>query len=1637
MRTRLIFGIAWLVGSLAACGGGEAPDAIGSCGDNSDCPAGYSCVMEASGKFCQITGDARTIDSCPAGDAGAAPTTHITVHPDAATNSTAAVFQFTATPPGGTFLCTLDNGAAAPCSSPDNLTVGVGTHTLKVQAVGTGICPPVDKTGDSFTWVVDQTAPTVTNFNCPAPTGNQISIGFGSNEAGATFVCTLDGTSAACTAPAVNYTSLSLGPHTATVVAKDLAGNQSAPSVCMFTVSDVSPNARFANCPASAILVDNISLDIIADVANATYQCSQSANGDFTACTSPFVLSSLADGDYTVFVKGTAGGLTDQVPGSCAFTIDAHPPTVTLIPPSPDEGATTGTAVQFKYTSDGPNATFKCGIDLSAPPTDDCDVSGKTFIDLALGPHAFSIIAIDKSGVSSDVLVRNFIVGPGPGVVVTLVPAQGPVDGVIGPDGDVVGPDGTIEFKVMNGATDVRYDCTTSGPGFDQALPGCTSPVPWTKLAEADYEFDVVATNTTTNETSTVKRTFHVDATPPVLAFVSPTDVTGNPVSLLYSATDLVESVPITGSCVIDGATFKPCNPGTPLIVSLEDGSHDVFITAQDVWGNQTAAPLMRTITVDATGPLITEFDGANTTCPSSTDPDGAGKNFFQFTASEAMSSVTCTIDKKIIGDCRLVSSTVGQLRWRDLSDGNHTVVVVANDLFGNPGPNNGAGFSFTWIVDREPPVITFNSPPDTNDPSGPNGTITFTAADQSPGETRDVQILGCTIDIGVDNTTEQNCTATVVRTDGNAVSGAYELGFGNSATPPGTDLKDENPGSNGSPFHRVTIFAQDACGSVNVVNMGDGTTKQWTVDSTPQNIAYTVTDPDQPSLPSHNLPAAGGNSGITTGGNSTVFFTLTDLHSGDPFNTSVQQLAAGQPHCNTNVPGASCSCGDPSTDPINEVITCGLTYGIAESTPGGPDLNFNATLTVSSVDDVGNISIPPSLSVAWRIDVNPPLIAYQDNSPQVNACSDGTHVVSGAAGTVNFEVSDSPATATLSCTLIDRGVDGSGNTTVSTNNCGTPTGTIGSNFVYAFAFSGLTDNHLYQLAISADDHFNPPSTSSAKLWRVDALGASVTFTGPVPEAVPGTVDVGNTVALGSPAPDLVNGNFTLTVGTTESAGVSFTCTLNGHVEDCSVASGYQIGVNAVEGANEVVVSANDCVGHASSSTLDFFVDETAPTVTVTLPAIVQTDAQGTITVPISASDASAVSSIRALNCSVDEDFTGTAEPSLQCAGVSGLDVFGTTTASTTLTLANLSPGVHYLNVAAQDHYFHDSWTANPVALRFAVVYPEEVDIFTNSTTPVTAGHVTLIGHDYEYPNSDRIDVPPEAEQVLGNAVFMALSHTFQTAKGRPIRVFLWNPFDGAKDVEIQNVEEAICDRVAFRFADFSALDSSIPLRSCDCSSAGLLDNDCVKFEVSDENPETATDLVFQTWVNQDVVVLLDQNDPADRDNGAVTANMFAPEIAIWAETGGVFVDLSGTDIQPGVVGATPPSAQASANYIIVQTFLGASNPDVLSPVFPFDQTQADQEITRNLTHPLSYLGRDGTDLIWNAGYSEVNSTVQFSVSDAVQVLSVYQGNDCKNPQIPCFQRSVVTDIYAPQLKAPTIAPSTLKAAAAPFLNSK
>jgi hypothetical protein len=94
------------------------------------------------------------------------PTTTITGMPTNPSSVPNPQFTFTSSIAGSTFQCSLDGGATFACSSPTTVSVGNGSHTFKVQAIGPG--GNLDPVGATYTW----TAAGIV-INNPIPTLNE------------------------------------------------------------------------------------------------------------------------------------------------------------------------------------------------------------------------------------------------------------------------------------------------------------------------------------------------------------------------------------------------------------------------------------------------------------------------------------------------------------------------------------------------------------------------------------------------------------------------------------------------------------------------------------------------------------------------------------------------------------------------------------------------------------------------------------------------------------------------------------------------------------------------------------------------------------------------------------------------------------------------------------------------------------------------------------------------------------------------------------------------------------------------------------------------------------------------------------------------------------------------------------------------------------------------------------------------------------------------------------------------------------------------------------------------------------------------------------------------------------------------
>jgi len=180
-----------------------------------------------------------TVSPIPPVDDTTPPNTTIFQHPDQASTTPVATFGFRGSDdispgPNLRYECRLDAvGASAwqPCLSPKTYSgLAVGSHTFEARAID--VAGNIDPTPAQFTWTVqpapaDSTAPDTTIVTAPDhhTVSTDATFTFASNEAEATFECSLDGAAfLPCTSPQ-DYFGLWATNHEFRVKAIDAAGN--------------------------------------------------------------------------------------------------------------------------------------------------------------------------------------------------------------------------------------------------------------------------------------------------------------------------------------------------------------------------------------------------------------------------------------------------------------------------------------------------------------------------------------------------------------------------------------------------------------------------------------------------------------------------------------------------------------------------------------------------------------------------------------------------------------------------------------------------------------------------------------------------------------------------------------------------------------------------------------------------------------------------------------------------------------------------------------------------------------------------------------------------------------------------------------------------------------------------------------------------------------------------------------------------------------------------------------------------------------------------------------------------------------------------------------------------------------------
>lgn len=663
------------------------------------------------------------------------PDTFILVGPPPDNSGPNVIFAFASNEPVAGYECSLDGGPFEGCEAVyELLGLAQGQHTLLVRAFDLAEIPNVDPTPASYNWTTLGEPDTIILSGPPDPSASySATFTFASDQDSATFQCSVDGSPyVPCTSPFL------AGPLTQdTHVFEVQAVNQftyldgtpvvdMTPATYEWTIQDTEPpdttiaSATFLG-PTDLVEPNSLRFEFTgSDNGTAPFELEFECaldGGPFEGCSTPhyIALDELTGGAHDLQVRAVdALGNVDPTPASYAWTTEAEPETTILSGP---DLQTESTEAAFTFSSDQPDATFECSLDLA--PFAVC-ASPVTLTDVPYGAHEFQVRARSPLGTAVDLTPALYAWESGdmtPPVVMIL---SGPT-AVSGPT--EVTTDTTAAFTFSADDPDALFQCSLDG----SPLVFCASGVTYTNLLAGAHTFEVGATkpNLLVEGVAAVWEWTILDETAPETAILSgpPAEIgLGTPAAFTFASNEPDASF----ECVLDGAAFAACAapPENAASFSEPAGSHTLLVRAVDPSLNADPTPESHTWTV--VGPplttILSELDSATTETTAT----------FTFSADQAGATFACALDGAAFTAC--TSPTT----YADLAAGAHTFEVQATNQFGLVEEPPA---SFTWtIVDGTAPETAIDSgPPATTT----NTAASFTFSSNEPGATFECALDG------------------------------------------------------------------------------------------------------------------------------------------------------------------------------------------------------------------------------------------------------------------------------------------------------------------------------------------------------------------------------------------------------------------------------------------------------------------------------------------------------------------------------------------------------------------------------------------------------------------------------------------------------------------------------------------------------------------------------------------------------------------------------------------------------------------------------------------------------------------------------------------------------------------------------
>ncbi|MGE4131052.1 MAG: hypothetical protein AB7F86_05405 [Bdellovibrionales bacterium] len=253
----------------------------------------------------------------------------------------------------------------------------------------------------------------------------------------------------------------------------------------------------------------------------------------------------------------------------------------------------------------------------------------------------------------------------------------------------------TATFEFSSADASAKFECSLNGAPFQ----ACQSPVSLTSLPDANYVFEIRATDPAGNISEVIQHPWRVDHTALSVTILStqPAFTNSQTASVTFSGTN--GGNPVAGfECRLDFLDYSACT--SPFSVSnLNEGDHGIHVRARDSVGT-LSSPAIVTWRVDRSPPLLNIQSGPS---GNSTILDTFSTTVtFTFTNQDVgggqVVSVKCKLDTGAATDC------TNSVSYQIVGNGAaHTFTLTATDNAGNVATST-RNFSITTVYSPPPP---------------------------------------------------------------------------------------------------------------------------------------------------------------------------------------------------------------------------------------------------------------------------------------------------------------------------------------------------------------------------------------------------------------------------------------------------------------------------------------------------------------------------------------------------------------------------------------------------------------------------------------------------------------------------------------------------------------------------------------------------------------------------------------------------------------------------------------------------------------------------------------------------------------------------------------------------------------------